>query len=113
MQKKRYLDLRKPTINKVTLFGVLTQKGNLLKTIKGNYAIKFVLSKTCYCICAKRYAEMINIAQLGTKLLIEGEIILLEKKNVIYAKHIEEYTTQPPTNAKKLRKELKIEETEF
>lgn len=113
MQKKKLQDLRKPTINKVTLFGRLTQKSNLLKSKKGNYVIKFVLSKTAYCICAKEYAQMVNILDLGTKLLVEGEIMLFQGKNIVYAKEVESYTTQNQINTKKIRKELKIEQTEF
>lgn len=117
MLKKKSQELVKTTtltFNYVCLIGVLTQKGELLKTKLSNFAIKFVLSNTIYCIAGKKYAEMINVLKQGTKLLVEGKIMKIkEGVNVVVCETIEYYTPQGKIDTKKQRKELKTEKSRF
>lgn len=113
MQAKKSQETQKLLVNNVTLFGRLTQKGDLGISSKGNRCIKFVLSNTAFCICAKEYAEMVNILDIGTKLLVEGQIVRIKDRNIIYASVVESYTTQSKIDVKKLKKELKLEDYEF
>lgn len=113
MLKRKLQDTQRLKVNQVLLFGTITQKGDIGKSKQGNFAIKFILSDTIFCICAKETAEMVNILKIGTQVSVEGRILRINDKNVVYAEVVESYTTQEKIDVKKLKKELKLENHEF
>ena len=56
---------------------------------------------------------MVNILKIGTQVSVEGRILRIKDKNVVYAEVVESYTTQEKIDVKKLKKELKLENHEF
>lgn len=78
MQNKLSIDILKNSnkellFNKLTLAGHLTRKGELTKSKNGNPMIKFILSETAFCIALREQAQMINLLDLETILVVEGK----------------------------------------
>lgn len=113
MQRPKLQETLSQSINEVVVAGRLTQRGSLGKSKKGNKMIKFVLDNSIYCIALNEYANMVNILDNKSILLIVGKLILLNKKNVVLCSDIELYTIQEPIDTKKVKKELKAVKREF
>ena len=118
MQNKKLQDTQKSSnkellFNKLTLAGHLTRKGELTKSKNGNPMIKIILSETAFCIALREQAQMINLLDLESVLVVEGKLINLDNKNLILVTEVEIYTTQIEIDTKKYRKELKEEKTKF
>ena len=113
MQRPKSQETLSQSINEVIVAGRLTNKSECSKSQKDNKIIKFVLDSQIYCIALNEFAEMINVLEKGSVLLVVGKIILYNNQNVVLVSEVELYTKQSEINTKKLKKEIKPEKREF
>lgn len=113
MQRPKSQETLSQYINEVIVAGRLTNKTECVKSAKGNKVIKFVLDSKIYCVALNEFAEMINLLEKYSILLVVGKIIMLKDKNVVLVKDVELYTMQSKIDSKKVKKELKEEKRKF